>query len=88
MSTDSSPLRSSTVINEAVQTLRDGGLVAFPTETVYGLGADARNPGAINKIFRGTKKGEITEVAIMVAPTGNWATSGAAKMSYKGPGPG
>ena len=51
MSTDSTPLHSSAVINEAVQTLRDGGLVAFPTETVYGLGADARNPGAINKIF-------------------------------------
>jgi L-threonylcarbamoyladenylate synthase len=42
---------SSTVIDEAVQTLRDGGLVAFPTETVYGLGADAKNPEAIKKIF-------------------------------------
>ena len=52
MSTDSSPLQSSAVINEALQTLRDGGLVAFPTETVYGLGADAKNPKAINKIFR------------------------------------
>jgi L-threonylcarbamoyladenylate synthase len=51
MSTDSSPLQSFAVINEAVQTLRDGGLVAFPTETVYGLGADAKNPEAINKIF-------------------------------------
>ena len=52
MSTDSTPLQSSAVINEALQTLRDGGLVAFPTETVYGLGADAKNPEAINKIFR------------------------------------
>ena len=51
MSTDSTPLQSSAVINEAVQTLRDGGLVAFPTETVYGLGADAKNPEAIKKIF-------------------------------------
>jgi len=33
---DSTSLQSSAVINEAVQTLRDGGLVAFPTETVYG----------------------------------------------------
>ncbi len=30
---------------------RDGGLVAFPTETVYGLGADATNPAAVAKIF-------------------------------------
>ena len=51
MSTDSKPLQSSAVISEAVQTLRDGGLVAFPTETVYGLGADAKNPDAIKKVF-------------------------------------
>ncbi|MBU3625363.1 threonylcarbamoyl-AMP synthase [Polynucleobacter sp. JS-Safj-400b-B2] len=44
-------MQSSAVINEAVQTLRDGGLVAFPTETVYGLGADAKNPEAIKQIF-------------------------------------
>ncbi len=50
MSSDSS-LQSAAVINEAVQTLRDGGLVAFPTETVYGLGADAKNAEAIKKIF-------------------------------------
>lgn len=31
--------------------LRNGELVAFPTETVYGLGADARNPQAIMKVF-------------------------------------
>ena len=48
---DSASLQSSAVINEAVQTLRDGGLVAFPTETVYGLGADAKNPEAIKKVF-------------------------------------
>jgi L-threonylcarbamoyladenylate synthase len=51
MSSDSTPLQSSAVINEAVQHLRNGGLVAFPTETVYGLGADAKNPQAIQKVF-------------------------------------
>ena len=51
MSSDSTALQSSVVINEAVQSLREGGLVAFPTETVYGLGADAKNPEAIKKIF-------------------------------------
>lgn len=38
-------------IQEAVALLEQGGLVAFPTETVYGLGADARNPDALQKIF-------------------------------------
>jgi L-threonylcarbamoyladenylate synthase len=38
-------------IEQAVQLLKSGELVAFPTETVYGLGADAKNPEAIKKIF-------------------------------------
>ena len=36
---------------EAAQIIRDGGLVAFPTETVYGLGGDATNPEASRKIY-------------------------------------
>ena len=64
MSTDSSALHSSAVINEAVQTLRDGGLVAFPTETVYGLGADAKNPDAIKQIF--TAKGRPSNHPLIV----------------------
>ncbi len=38
-------------IKRAVDVLRAGGLVAMPTETVYGLAADANNVSAINKIF-------------------------------------
>lgn len=38
-------------IAAAVQRLRQGELVCFPTETVYGLGADAGNPDAVAKIF-------------------------------------
>jgi L-threonylcarbamoyladenylate synthase len=38
-------------IAEAATVLRRGGLVAFPTETVYGLGADARNGRAVAAIF-------------------------------------
>jgi L-threonylcarbamoyladenylate synthase len=38
-------------IQQAAQLLRKGRLVAVPTETVYGLGADATNPEAIKKIF-------------------------------------
>ena len=64
MSSDSSALHSSAVINEAVQTLRDGGLVAFPTETVYGLGADAKNPDAIKQIF--TAKGRPSNHPLIV----------------------
>ncbi len=38
-------------IANAVAVLKGGGLVAFPTETVYGLGADASNPDAVAKIY-------------------------------------
>ena len=38
-------------IAEAVAILRGGGLLAIPTETVYGLAADARNPEAVARIF-------------------------------------
>ncbi len=38
-------------IEKAIKILRAGGLVAIPTETVYGLGADARNKAAVQKIF-------------------------------------
>jgi L-threonylcarbamoyladenylate synthase len=42
---------SAAQIERAAAVLRSGGLVAFPTETVYGLGADARNPDAVARIF-------------------------------------
>lgn len=38
-------------LTRAGELLRDGGLVAFPTETVYGLGADATNDSAVARIF-------------------------------------
>jgi L-threonylcarbamoyladenylate synthase len=38
-------------LDRAAEVLRAGGLVAFPTETVYGLGADATNPEAVATIY-------------------------------------
>ena len=43
-------------IRIAAEIIRDGGLVAFPTETVYGLGADALNPEAVAKIFEAKQR--------------------------------
>ncbi|MFN3920406.1 MAG: L-threonylcarbamoyladenylate synthase [Methylohalobius sp.] len=45
------PVEDSEALARAVWTLRRGGLVAFPTETVYGLGADASNVEAVARIF-------------------------------------
>ena len=38
-------------IIEAAEAIKEGKLVAFPTETVYGLGANALDPEAVSKIF-------------------------------------
>jgi L-threonylcarbamoyladenylate synthase len=46
---------AATELDRAVTALRAGELVAFPTETVYGLGADARNASAVRRVF--TQKG-------------------------------
>jgi len=43
-------------IRMAADIIRSGGLVAFPTETVYGLGADALNPEAVARIFSAKKR--------------------------------
>jgi L-threonylcarbamoyladenylate synthase len=42
---------SEAAVEKAAQCLKAGGLVAFPTETVYGLGADAANPIAIARLY-------------------------------------
>jgi len=39
-------------LEKCAKIIKEGGIVAFPTETVYGLGADALNPQAVDKIFQ------------------------------------
>ena len=43
--------KNSELISTAGRIIRNGGLVAFPTETVYGLGADGLNPEAVKRIY-------------------------------------
>jgi L-threonylcarbamoyladenylate synthase len=43
---------SEAAVTAAARILAEGGLVAFPTETVYGLGADATNPAAIARLYQ------------------------------------
>jgi len=58
-SVDSSLRLDRSQIEAAVALLRQGGLVAFPTETVYGLGADAESPAALDRLYtvKGRPKG-------------------------------
>ncbi len=58
-------------LDEAVRLLEAGQLVAFPTETVYGLGADAENPEAVARIFalKGRPSNHPVIVHVVDAPT-------------------
>jgi L-threonylcarbamoyladenylate synthase len=55
---------------EAAAILSQGGLVAFPTETVYGLGADAKNPDAIARVFAAKGRPKSHPLIVHVA---SWA---------------
>lgn len=64
-------------INDAAQRLAKGQLVAFPTETVYGLGADASNPEALAAIFAAKGRPTNHPVIVHVAPNADlsaWAS--------------
>ena len=81
-------------LDRAVAILRRGGLVAFPTETVYGLGADASNPAAIRKLYEVKGRPAAHPVIVHLADTaqlGRWArevTPAARKLAQEfWPGP-
>src|SRR5262249_30555382 len=53
-------------VTRAAEVIRAGGLVAFPTETVYGLGADAISPAAVAGIFEARERPRGTPVTVHV----------------------
>jgi L-threonylcarbamoyladenylate synthase len=60
-------MRDKEVIRRAADIIKRGGLVAFPTETVYGLGADAFNPIAVARVFEVKKRPSFDPLIIHVA---------------------
>jgi L-threonylcarbamoyladenylate synthase len=54
-------------IREAAKIIRSGGLVAFPTETVYGLGANALEAGAVRRIFEAKERPFASPLIVHVA---------------------
>ena len=41
-----------TVIGETLKVLKEGGVILYPTDTVWGIGCDATNPAAVSKVYR------------------------------------
>lgn len=62
------------VVEEAAQALRDGKLVAFPTETVYGLGANALDSVAVAKIFEAKGRPATDPLIVHIAHIGQLST--------------
>ncbi len=58
---------SQAAIAQAAQILRSGGLVALPTETVYGLGANALNPAAVARIFEAKQRPSWDPIIVHIA---------------------
>jgi L-threonylcarbamoyladenylate synthase len=53
-------------IPKALELLQKGALVAFPTDTVYGLGADAHNPQAIERLYQAKGREASKAIAILI----------------------
>lgn len=53
-------------LTEAARILREGGMIAFPTETFYGLGVDARQEAAVEKIFRSKGRNTRNPVSVII----------------------
>lgn len=54
------------LLDEAAATIEKGGLVVYPTETVYGLGADALNPAAVQRVFKTKRRPRDNPISMAV----------------------
>lgn len=54
-------------LSHALKVLKDGGLVAFPTDTVYGLGAMAFNPQAIVRLYQAKGRSRDNPIPVLIA---------------------
>jgi L-threonylcarbamoyladenylate synthase len=82
------------VIRRAAEVIRAGGLVAFPTETVYGLGANALDPVAVARIFEAKGRPATNPIIVHVADAAqvssvaaNWPAVAAKLAERYWPGP-
>lgn len=57
-------------LREAVRVLKEGGIILYPTDTVWGIGCDARNPEAIDKIFKLKRRSDSKSMLALVSSEG------------------
>lgn len=71
------------VINEAINVLANGGIVLYPTDTVYGLGANIFDNGAVRKVFDIKKRSYLKPLSILVGDVGAIDLVAKASLSQK-----
>lgn len=59
-----------TDLNEAVKVLREGGIILYPTDTVWGIGCDARNEEAVKRIFELKNREDTKSMLVLVSSEG------------------
>lgn len=53
-------------IKDSLITLREGGIILYPTDTIWGLGCDATNPSAVDKIFKIKSRDDSKSLIILI----------------------
>lgn len=56
-----------TEVKQALETLKAGGLILYPTDTVWGIGCDASNPNAVEKVFKLKQRQDSKALICLVA---------------------
>ncbi len=70
LSPHSQPRYSREDMSKALETLRTGGVILYPTDTIWGLGCDASNPEAVEKIYRIKGRAESKAMLALVGSEG------------------
>ncbi|MCQ2145299.1 MAG: threonylcarbamoyl-AMP synthase [Bacteroidales bacterium] len=54
-------------LNKAVKVLREGGIILYPTDTVWGIGCDATNPDAVAKVYQIKKRSDSKSLVLLAS---------------------
>lgn len=64
------PRYDETDLKEAVRVMKEGGIILYPTDTVWGIGCDARNEEAVGKIYKLKKRLDSKSMLVLVSSEG------------------
>ena len=60
-------MKAEEILSEALRTLREGGIILYPTDTVWGIGCDATNPEAVAKVFAAKQRDDAKSLVLLAS---------------------